>query len=236
MHVEVRTTWPVEAVHQKAEQVAPGQGITLTWTNDTTAHFHTVKKGISVDGTVTLSPGKVVVDADLPLLLRPFEGIAEKKVQAQIESFLSGPAPGTGGDAPAPGGDATKTDDKVSPVPSTGGDATKRTKAPAKRTKTSPSPVEAPADAAGSKGGSDEVFGPPAPEPAPAETVPKPDDAPRAPAADSPPEQALGLADGAPLWLKAAAGVAVGVGFLWLLSRFLWGLHDAGARRPKKRG
>ena len=56
----------------------------LKWLDEQHAEVTFSAKGVSIHGTLTMQPGKIIMDAKVPFLLRPFT----KKAVAVIESEL----------------------------------------------------------------------------------------------------------------------------------------------------
>ena len=60
----------------------------LKWLDDGRAEVHFTAKGVTLNGTLGLHPGKIVLDAKVPLLLRPFTKKAVAAVESEIHRWL----------------------------------------------------------------------------------------------------------------------------------------------------
>lgn len=59
----------------------------LTWVSDTAARASFSAKGVELQGTVELAPGKIVLDLDVPLMLRMFQGKAVALLERELGAW-----------------------------------------------------------------------------------------------------------------------------------------------------
>lgn len=57
------------------------------WTTDKHVDVSFSAKGISLKGTIDLEPNQIVMDLDVPFLLRPFKNQALELVETQIQKW-----------------------------------------------------------------------------------------------------------------------------------------------------
>ena len=60
----------------------------LVWETKDRARISFRAKGISLSGNIELAPGKLVVDFEVPFLLRPFTGKAVEVVEREIGRWV----------------------------------------------------------------------------------------------------------------------------------------------------
>ena len=60
----------------------------LKWLDDERAEVTFTAKGITLNGTLALHPGKIALDAKVPMLLRPFTKKAVSAVESEIHKWL----------------------------------------------------------------------------------------------------------------------------------------------------
>ena len=58
-----------------------------TWEGDTMA-FTATAMGTTVNGTLEVTPTEVIVDAHMPMFLRPFEGQAKSRILGQLHDMF----------------------------------------------------------------------------------------------------------------------------------------------------
>lgn len=56
------------------------------WDGDT-LHFDATAKGQRVSGTLTVDEKNFIIDAKLPLLMRPFEGMIERELASRVATL-----------------------------------------------------------------------------------------------------------------------------------------------------
>jgi hypothetical protein len=66
----------------------PEYSPTSTWKGDSRVDVNFSVKGMKVDGRVDLEPGQIVIDLDVPFLLKPFKKQAVELVEAQIHKWI----------------------------------------------------------------------------------------------------------------------------------------------------
>jgi hypothetical protein len=67
---------------------------TANWTTDTHCDVTFTVKKVTLEGTMDLVPGKVLMDLDVPLLFRPFKKLALGYVEKEIRVWLDKAARG----------------------------------------------------------------------------------------------------------------------------------------------
>ncbi|MGK4001361.1 polyhydroxyalkanoic acid system family protein [Sorangium sp. So ce1036] len=75
------------AIAQYREQYAEYQPF-LVWRDDRRAELGFSVKGVKLKGSMELRPGAVDVDLDVPLLLRPFKGVALAAIEKEVRHFI----------------------------------------------------------------------------------------------------------------------------------------------------
>ena len=61
---------------------------TANWTSDTHCDVTFTVKMVTLEGEMTLEPGKIMMDLDVPLLFRPFKKLALGYVEKEIRVWL----------------------------------------------------------------------------------------------------------------------------------------------------
>ena len=61
---------------------------TATWKGDKHVDVTFSVKGMQVDGKIDLEPGQIVMDLDVPFLLKPFKKQAIEIVEGQIQKWI----------------------------------------------------------------------------------------------------------------------------------------------------
>jgi len=61
---------------------------TMQWVSDRRADVGFTVKGMSLKGAFELSPGEIGLELDVPLLLRPFKGVAIKVIEDEIRKWV----------------------------------------------------------------------------------------------------------------------------------------------------
>lgn len=72
----------------KREHAGAFTDLDETWT-DTGGRFSMKAMGMSVAGELTVAPGQVVMNGDLPLAATPFKGRIEQMVRERMERLLA---------------------------------------------------------------------------------------------------------------------------------------------------
>lgn len=62
--------------------------VTAGWSADNRAFVRFSAKGVTLEGTLTLEPGAVVFEMDVPFLLKPFAGKAKDKVEEHVQRWI----------------------------------------------------------------------------------------------------------------------------------------------------
>ncbi|MEM6956425.1 MAG: polyhydroxyalkanoic acid system family protein [Myxococcota bacterium] len=62
---------------------------TATWTSDTHCDVAFTVKKITVEASLDLQPGKIVMGMEVPLLFRPFKKLALGYVKDEVEKWIS---------------------------------------------------------------------------------------------------------------------------------------------------
>ena len=60
----------------------------LKWLDAERAEIGFSAKGVSLQGTIALHPGKIVMDAKVPLLLKPFTKKAVAAIESEMHKWL----------------------------------------------------------------------------------------------------------------------------------------------------
>lgn len=60
----------------------------LVWRDEKRAELGFSVKGVKLKGSMELRPGAVDVDLDVPLLLRPFKGVAIAAIDKEVRHFI----------------------------------------------------------------------------------------------------------------------------------------------------
>jgi hypothetical protein len=60
----------------------------FSWKNETTAGLAFKAKGVSVDGTIEIEGPKVLVDLDVPFILRIFKGKAIEVIDREVKKWV----------------------------------------------------------------------------------------------------------------------------------------------------
>ena len=60
----------------------------LKWLDDERAAITFSAKGVSLEGTLALHPGKIVMDAKVPFLLKPFTKKAVAAIESEMHKWL----------------------------------------------------------------------------------------------------------------------------------------------------
>lgn len=66
----------------------------VTWLGDDRAALSFNARGIHISARLELEPGAIVVDIDVPLLLRPFKGRAQQVVERELQKWTDKAARG----------------------------------------------------------------------------------------------------------------------------------------------
>jgi hypothetical protein len=74
----------VTAYSEKLAQYSPN----VAWQGEDRVDVGFKAKGMSISGTLTLVPNAVVVDMDVPLLLRPFRKTALGVIETQVKEWV----------------------------------------------------------------------------------------------------------------------------------------------------
>lgn len=74
----------VEAYSEKLAKYSP----TVEWQGEDRVDVGFKAKGITLSGTLTLVPQAVIVDMDVPLLLRPFRKTAIDVIETQVKEWV----------------------------------------------------------------------------------------------------------------------------------------------------
>ncbi|MGD8858525.1 MAG: polyhydroxyalkanoic acid system family protein [Myxococcales bacterium] len=61
---------------------------TVRWETDDRAKVGFSAKGVTIDGTLQLEPGAIVVEVKVPLLLKPFAGKAVDVIEKQVQHWV----------------------------------------------------------------------------------------------------------------------------------------------------
>lgn len=67
----------------------------LQWKNEKLAEIGCAIKGMKIGGTVEISERKIVLDIDVPFLLRPFKGMAIEVIEGEIRKWIEREKSGT---------------------------------------------------------------------------------------------------------------------------------------------
>ena len=59
------------------------------WIAENRAHVSFTAKGITLKGTIEITPKTIEMDLDVPFVLRPFKGAALGKVDAEIGKWIA---------------------------------------------------------------------------------------------------------------------------------------------------
>lgn len=62
--------------------------VTGRWTAENRAVVSFAAKGVTLEGALTLQPGAVIFEMDVPFLLRPFAGKATRKVEEHVQKWI----------------------------------------------------------------------------------------------------------------------------------------------------
>lgn len=62
---------------------------TSKWKNDKHVDISFSAKGFKIDGGIDLEPGQIVMDLDVPFLLKPFRKQAIELVESQIQKWIT---------------------------------------------------------------------------------------------------------------------------------------------------
>jgi len=72
-------------------------GLSARWSSDTRADIEVTLRGVHLRGFVEILPAQLRLTADVPLLLRPFKGIAsaaiERETKRWVEQIKQNPTP-----------------------------------------------------------------------------------------------------------------------------------------------
>ncbi|WP_437588689.1 polyhydroxyalkanoic acid system family protein [Sorangium sp. So ce1000] len=60
----------------------------LVWRDERRAELGFSVKGVKLKGSMELRPGAVDVDLDVPLLMRPFKGVAIAAIDKEVRHFI----------------------------------------------------------------------------------------------------------------------------------------------------
>jgi hypothetical protein len=60
----------------------------LVWRDERRAELGFSVKGVKLKGSMDLRPGAVDVDLDVPLLMRPFKGVAIAAIDKEVRHFI----------------------------------------------------------------------------------------------------------------------------------------------------
>jgi hypothetical protein len=60
----------------------------LTWIDEHRAEVTFTAKGVTLSGTLTMSPGQIVMDAKVPFLLKPFTKKAVAAIESEMHKWL----------------------------------------------------------------------------------------------------------------------------------------------------
>ncbi len=61
----------------------------LVWKNDKLAEIGCSIKGMKIGGTVEIAERAIVLDIDVPFMLRPFKGMAVEVIEGEIRKWLN---------------------------------------------------------------------------------------------------------------------------------------------------
>lgn len=61
----------------------------ITWRDEHNADLQFSAKGLSIKGKVAVANGSLVVDVDIPFLLRPFQGRAVEIVERELQKWIA---------------------------------------------------------------------------------------------------------------------------------------------------
>jgi hypothetical protein len=60
----------------------------LVWKNDKQAEIGCTIKGMKIGGTVEIAERAIVLDIEVPFLLRPFKGMAVQVIEGEIRKWI----------------------------------------------------------------------------------------------------------------------------------------------------
>jgi len=61
----------------------------IAWSDDARATVRFRAKGLTIAGRIDVGPAQVVVDVDVPFLLRPFQGKAVEIVEREFQRWIA---------------------------------------------------------------------------------------------------------------------------------------------------
>ncbi|MBM4341927.1 MAG: polyhydroxyalkanoic acid system family protein [Deltaproteobacteria bacterium] len=61
----------------------------IIWRDDHHADLQFAAKGLTIKGKVAVTAGSLVVDVDIPFLLRPFQGRAVEIVERELQKWIA---------------------------------------------------------------------------------------------------------------------------------------------------
>lgn len=100
----VKHTLEPDALHQLIERAFayyesrhPKYEPTLSWLEPNKAELRFNARGLKLGARLEIQPGEAIVEMDVPLLLRPFQGAARQVIDREITRWLTNPP-----DAPTP--------------------------------------------------------------------------------------------------------------------------------------
>lgn len=67
----------------------------LQWKTDSTAEIGCTVKGMKIGGSVEVGERAIVLDIDVPFLLRPFKGMATEVIEGEIKKWIAQAKSGT---------------------------------------------------------------------------------------------------------------------------------------------
>jgi hypothetical protein len=79
----------VERAFTHYEARYPAYQPSMSWTEPGRAEIRFNAKGFKLSARVELQPGRAVVEMDVPLLLRPFQGIARQVIDREVSRWLA---------------------------------------------------------------------------------------------------------------------------------------------------
>lgn len=94
----VKHSLELDAIHQLIERAFvyyqsrhPKYEPTLSWLEPNKAELRFNAKGLKLGARVELVPGEAIVEMDVPLLLRPLQGVARPVIDREISRWLTHP-------------------------------------------------------------------------------------------------------------------------------------------------
>ena len=62
---------------------------TATWVTDGKANISFNVKGMTMKGTIDVTPSTIEMDVDVPFMLRPFKGVALNVIEEEIKKWIA---------------------------------------------------------------------------------------------------------------------------------------------------